>query len=79
MIDSTLLIRLLEIIDNIEAIVTGQAKIHEPLMTLKDVSTYAKVCEATIRRALAKGTLKPLKATGKKLFRRVDVDRWLRL
>ena len=79
MIESTILIPILEKLERIEDIISGQAKEREALMTVKDVSVYAKCCEATIRRALAKGTIMPLKTTGKKLFRRVDVDRWLQL
>ena len=79
MIESTILIPILEKLERIEDIISGQAKEREALMTVKDVSAYAKCCEATIRRALEKGTIKPLKTTGKKLFRRVDVDRWLQL
>ena len=79
MIESTILIPILEKLERIEDIISGQAKEREALMTVKDVSAYAKCCEATIRRALAKGTIKPLKTTGKKLFRRVEVDSRLSL
>ena len=58
MIESTILIPILEKLERIEDIISGQAKEREALMTVKDVSVYAKCCEATIRRALAKGTIK---------------------
>ena len=58
MIESTILIPILEKLERIEDIISGQAKEREALMTVKDVSAYAKCCEATIRRALAKGTIK---------------------
>ena len=57
MIESTILIPILEKLERIEDIISGQAKEREALMTVKDVSAYAKCCEVTIRRALAKGTI----------------------
>ena len=79
MIETTFIIPILERLDRIESIVTDKSSKHAPLMTLKDVSNYARVCEATIRRAIDKGTIKPFKSSGKKLFRRADVDAWLQL
>ena len=79
MIETTFIIPILERLDRIESIVTDRSSKHVPLMTLKDVSNYARVCEATIRRAIHKGTIKPFKSSGKKLFRREDVDTWLQL
>ena len=77
MIETTFLIPILERLDRIESIITDRSSKHEPLMTLKDVSNYARVCDATIRRAIAKGTIKQFKSSGKRLFRRADVDKWL--
>ena len=77
--ETTFIIPILERLDRIESIVTDRSSKHVPLMTLKDVSNYARVCEATIRRAIHKGTIKPFKSSGKKLFRREDVDSWLQL
>ena len=79
MIETTFIIPILERLDRIESIVTDRSSRHDPLMTLKDVSAYGKCCEATIRRAIDKGTIKPFKSSGKKLFRRADVDAWLQL
>ena len=79
MIETTFIIPILERLDRIESIVTDRSSKHAPLMTLKDVSAYGKCCEATIRRAIHKGTIKPFKSSGKKLFRRADVDAWLQL
>ena len=78
MIETTFIIPILERLDRIESIVTDRSSKNDPLMTLKDVSNYARVCEATIRRAIHKGTIKPFKSSGKKLFRRTDVDKWLK-
>ena len=47
-------------------------------MTIKDLVQYSRLSEATIRRYIRRGTLKPIKEEGKKLFRRTDVDRWLK-
>ena len=48
------------------------------LMTIKDVVKYTSLSEPTIRRVIMRGGLKPIKEEGKKLFRRADVDRWLK-
>ena len=77
MIEKTILIPILEHLERIESIVSGQAKKYERMMTLKDVTAYCRVCDATVRRAVSKGLLKPFKSNGKKLFRRIDVDNWL--
>ncbi|MDA9935205.1 helix-turn-helix domain-containing protein [Candidatus Marinimicrobia bacterium] len=79
MIEKTILIPILERLERIESIVSGQAKKYERMMTIKDVTTYCRVCDATVRRAVSKGYLKPIKSYGKKLFRRIDVDNWLRM
>ena len=47
------------------------------LMTIRDVIRYSKYSDSTIRRHIRRNTLKPFKKDGKKLFRRIDVDRWL--
>ena len=46
-------------------------------MSVKDVAEYSSLSELTIRRSVQKGTLKPFKDAGKKLFKKTDVDRWL--
>ena len=79
MIETTYIIPILERLDRIESIVTDRSSKHDPLMTLKDVSNYARVCDTTVYRAVAKSVLKPYKSSGKKLFRRADVDAWLQL
>ena len=52
-------------------------KPNDELMTIRDVIRYGKCSDATIRRHIRRGTLKPFKEEGKKLFRKVDVDNWL--
>ncbi len=51
---------------------------NDELMTIRDVIRYSKFSDATIRRHIMRNTLKPFKKDGKKLFRRIDVDNWLK-
>jgi len=53
-------------------------KSNDELMTIRDVIRYSKFSDATIRRHIMRNTLKPFKKDGKKLFRRIDVDKWLK-
>ena len=48
------------------------------LMTIKDIMSYTSYSETTIRRHIKRQRIKPFKDEGKKLFRRSDVDRWLK-
>ena len=48
-------------------------------MTIKDVAEYSSLSQMSVRRAIHKGTLKPFKDIGKKLFKKDDVDRWLNI
>ena len=48
------------------------------LMTTTDIEDYTSLSKSTIRRHIKRGTLKSFKDEGKKLFRRSDVDKWLR-
>ncbi len=48
MIEKTILIRILERLERIETIVSGQAKKYDRMMTLKDVTAYCRVCDASI-------------------------------
>jgi len=70
---------LIPIIDKLEKIESLLNLSSSPnLMTIKDLVQYSRLSEATIRRYIRRGTLKPIKEEGKKLFRRTDVDRWLK-
>ena len=64
-------------LDSIESNIQTK-KSNNELMTIIDVSRYSKLSDATIRRSIMRGTLKPFKEDGKKLFRRTDVDNWLK-
>ncbi len=44
----------------------------------KRACRYCDVSEKTLRRAVVKGTLKCSKATGKNLYLKSDMDKWLR-
>ena len=70
------LIPVIERLDRIEKIVKGNQV--SKLMTIKDIMSYASLSETTIRRHIQRGTLKPFKDDGKKLFRRTDVNNWLK-
>ncbi|SVC76255.1 uncharacterized protein METZ01_LOCUS329109 [marine metagenome] len=72
---SEVLFPIIERLNRIESLIT---KSDNPnLMTIKDVVSYSRLSEPTIRRAVMRSTLKPFKDDGKKLFRKVDVDNWL--
>ena len=66
----------------IERLARIESKIEEKqvpkLMTIKDIMSYTSYSETTIRRHILRGTLKPFKKDGKKLFRQIDVDNWLK-
>jgi excisionase family DNA binding protein len=71
-----LLIPLFERLERIESLITE--KDTSNLMSIKDVARYTGLSDPTIRRSIMRGTLKPIKEDGKKLFRRSDVDNWLK-
>ena len=64
-------------LDSIESNMQAN-KSDSELMTIRDVIRYSKFSDATIRRHIMRNTLKPFKKDGKKLFRRIDVDNWLK-
>ena len=71
-----ILLPLFERLERIESLITN--KDTSSLMSIKDVARYTSLSQPTIRRSVMRGTLKPIKDEGKKLFRRADVDRWLK-
>ena len=73
-----ILIPLMERLDRIEKLMDCTKKKESNLMTVKDIIKYCGLSEPTVRRALQKGKLKPFKKNGKKLFRKTDVNKWLR-
>ena len=70
---------LIPVMERLDRIERSLEKNQAPkLMTIKDIMSYASLSETTIRRHIQRGTLKPFKENGKKLFRKVDVDKWLK-
>tara|TARA_Y100000590_G_C15610532_1_gene973645 strand:+ start:1140 stop:1376 length:237 start_codon:yes stop_codon:yes gene_type:complete len=70
---------LLPVLERLDRIESSMDKNQTPkLMTIKDLVQYSRLSEATIRRHIMRGSLKPFKKDGKKLFRKVDVDNWLK-
>ena len=67
--------KILEEILELKSIVNG--KLSERWFTITDVTNYTSLSDSTIRRAVRKGTLKCSKNTGKLLFKKSDVERWL--
>ena len=70
-------------LDNILREVVKHLKIIRELkddswMSIRTVSTYSTLSESTIRRAINKGHVKVYRSTGKLLFKRREVDRWLK-
>ena len=52
-------------------------KTEDVWLTLRDVCSYTKLSPSTIHRATQKGKLKVSKKTGKNLFRRDWIDKFL--
>ena len=46
-------------------------------LNIQKVKNYTGLSYSTIRRAVHRGVLKTSKTTGKLLFKRSDIDRWL--
>ena len=46
-------------------------------LTIKEAAQYSSTSESTLRREVRKGSLKCSRHTGKLLFRRSAIDRWL--
>ncbi|MCH2263261.1 MAG: helix-turn-helix domain-containing protein [Candidatus Thioglobus autotrophicus] len=73
-----MLLPIIERLDRLEYLIVKSKNTTPKLMTVKDVAEYSSLSEITVRRGVMKGTLKPFKEDGKKLFRRTDVDKWLK-
>ena len=67
--------KILEEIRDLKTIVKG--KVADRWLTITDVSNYTSLSDSTIRRAVRKETLKCSKNTGKLLFKKSDVEKWL--
>ena len=64
-----------EILSNLKNLIES----YKPVswMTLREVCKYTRLSEPTLRRYVKRGALKASQSTGKLLFKRDDVDRWL--
>ena len=67
---------ILEKLDLIEKLIVEEPR--KGWMDLRSACDYSKLSPSTIRRAIRRGVLKTSKSTGKLLFKRSDIDRWLR-
>ena len=54
-----------------------QTKSSNGWMDINKVVHYTSLSESTIRRAVARGSLKVSRTTGKRLFKTKWVDKWL--
>ena len=50
---------------------------HNKWMNINEICNYTSVSESTIRRAVRRGTLKASTSTGRLLFKKSNVDKWL--
>jgi len=66
---------IIERLDRIEKKI--DSKMSDRWMSTKEVSAFTGLSIATIQRALTKGELKVSRSTGKNLFRRSWIDKWL--
>ena len=72
-----ILIPIIEKLESLERLIKKTTKADNELMTIKAVAKYSSISEVSVRRAVQKGVLKPFKDSGKKLFKKNEVDRWL--
>ncbi len=66
---------IIEKLDEIKQILNNQ--IPDKWLTMKELKKYTGLSNSTILRSTIKGTLKVSKSTGKNLFKKSWVDRWL--
>ena len=66
---------LLEKLDEIKSILTG--KTNDKWLKIDEVCRYSSISDSTIRRAVRRGTLKVSTSTGRLLFKKSNVDKWL--
>ena len=50
---------------------------HNKWMNINEICNYTSVSESTIRRAVRRGKLKASTSTGRLLFKKSNVDKWL--
>ena len=67
--------KILEEIRDLKSLVNG--KLAERWLSITDVTQYTALSDSTIRRAVKRGELKCSRRTGKLMFKKIDVERWL--
>ena len=67
--------RIIEQLDEIKSILK---KVNDNnWLKIAEVIQYSSVSDSTIRRAVKKGVLKASQSTGRLLFKKSNVDKWL--
>lgn len=64
-------------IDEEKAVLGAILKKNSLLLSIKEAAKYRSTSESTLRREIKKAVFKYSKRTGKILFRRSSIDRWL--
>ena len=67
--------RILETLEELKSLI--KTNHHNKWMNIREVCEYTSVSESTIRRAIKRGLLKVSNQTGKLLFKRINVDKWI--
>ena len=67
--------RILETLEELKSLI--KTNYHNKWMNIREVCEYTSVSESTIRRAIKRGVLKVSNQTGKLLFKRINVDKWI--
>ena len=68
--------RILETLEELKSLI--KTNHHNKWMNIREVCEYTSVSESTIRRAIKRGVLKSSNQTGRLLFKRINVDNWLK-
>ena len=68
-------IRIIEMLEEIRNILTKTNK--DKWCKIDELCEYSSVSQSTIRRAVKRGVLKASTSTGRLLFKKSDVDKWL--
>ncbi len=66
---------ILEKLDEIKSLLVKKVETH--YLDMRQVENYTSLSQSTIRRAIQKGELKCSNKTGKLLFKKSALDKWL--
>ena len=67
--------RIMEMLEELKSLVITNH--HNKWMNINEICNYTSVSESTIRRAVRRGKLKASTSTGRLLFKKSNVDKWL--